>query len=592
MNDLTERELAKISKIEKEDMHFLSQLNDFTDGKLNKAYALVIGNTPNSLKILGAPNVDLIINQSVLQNSINPETVKIKKHTRGHEISMDFIKKLPKELRNPTMIFKGKFNSVIMLSSLTDNNGKNIIIPVELNVQGYANTVNKVTSIYGRSNIAFYIKKQLNNGKLLACNKEKAERLLYQIGQQLPNDDTIISYDDSIAYTTKNVKYPAKPKNEKREDMSEMNDQKKIDEMYTQQAQLEAAYQAEMQSIIDADITPVIEEDIEFDEVVDMTKHRVRETEDLENSRKKAQEISEELIAAQKHTNLAEINNDIVDKVEKSDLTDMFPNEIMDYSKGTDTMLMLFDLADREKNAEAQNILGVCYFSGTNVMQDTQKSMEYFRDAAEQGHAGAARNLAIAMENTENPDKNEIISLYEKATDKNDAYAINNLAVVYLTGDGVKKDPKRAAKLFERAVKLGDDYAMVNLAYCYSIGNGVKYSEKEAFKLYVKAAEKDNIEGLRNAAECLLAGKGTKQDLEAALSYFSKAAQLGDIQSQQRVEELSGKLSGMKHDEVVVGAPEKKKSLSEVLNMGKQAAENSKSGERPDKSLPKEKGAR
>ena len=97
---------------------------------------------------------------------------------------------------------------------------------------------------------------------------------------------------------------------------------------------------------------------------------------------------------------------------------------------------------------------------------------------------------------------------------------------------------------------------------------------------------------MRNAAECLLIGKGTKQDLEAALSYFSKAAQLGDIQSQQRVEELSGKLSGIKHDEVVAGTPSKKKSLSEVLNMGKQAAENSKSPNAPDKTIPKEKGAR
>ncbi|MBQ8940902.1 MAG: sel1 repeat family protein [Firmicutes bacterium] len=371
-----------------------------------------------------------------------------------------------------------------------------------------------------------------------------------------------------------------------------MNDQKKIDEMYTRQAQLEAAYQAEMQSIIEADITPVIEEDIEFDEVIDMTKQRERETEELENSRKKAQEISDELIAAQKHTDITEINNDIVDMVEKSDLAEMFPNEVMDYSKGTDTMLMLFDLADREKNAEAQNILGVCYFSGTNVMMDLQKSMEYFHDAAEQGHSGAMRNLAIVMESAPNPDKNEIISLYEKAADKNDAYAINNLAVMYLTGDGVKKDPKRAAKLFERAAKLGDDYAMVNLAYCYSIGNGIKYSEKEAFKLYEKAAEKGNIEGLRNAAECLLAGKGTKQNLEAALSYFSKAAQLGDIKSQERVEELSGKLSGIKHDEVVAGAPEKKKSLSEVLQMGKQAAENSKNPDVPEKTMPKTKGDR
>ena len=372
-----------------------------------------------------------------------------------------------------------------------------------------------------------------------------------------------------------------------------MSEQKKIDDMYSRQAELEAAYIAEMESLIEADTEPIIENDIAFDEVIDMTKQRERETEELENSRKKAQEMSEELIATQKHTNLTEINNSIVEMVKNTDLSDMFPNEVMDYSKGSDTMLMLFDLADNAKNAEAQNILGVCYFSGTNVMRDLQKSMEYFRDAAEQGHSGAMRNLAIVMETTPTPDKNEIISLYEKASEQNDAYAINNLAVAYLTGDGVKKDTKQAAKLFEKAAGLGDDYAMVNLAYCYSIGNGVKFSEKEAFKMFEKAAEKGNIEGLRNAAECLLAGKGTKQDLEAALNYFSKAAKLGDIKSQERVEELSGKLSGMKHEDVEVNKTngQQKKSLSEVLEMAKEAAECDKNNS-PEKAAHKEKGGR
>ena len=385
-----------------------------------------------------------------------------------------------------------------------------------------------------------------------------------------------------------------------------MSDQLKIDEKYVQQAQLEAEFQAKMEAELKEEIDlltedtqlPVIEENVDFDEIADLSgMSRRRESEELEAKRKQADEISAELIAAQKYTNLMEVNNDVITMVKNSDLGDVFPNEIMDYSKGTDAMLMLFDLADNANNAEAQNILGVCYFTGTNVMADVQKSMEYFHDAAEQGHSGAMRNLAIVMESMENPDKAEIISLYEQAAEKNDAYAINNLAVSYLVGDGVKKDTKEAVKLFEKAAKLGDDYAMVNLANCYSLGNGVKQSDKEAFKLYDKAAEKGNIEGLRNAAECLLNGKGTKQNLEAALSYFQKAAQLGDIKSQQRVEELSKKLSGMKHIEAVVEQPAKnrKKSLSDVMKMGKAAAESNKKNDVPEKektTAEKSKGGR
>ena len=385
-----------------------------------------------------------------------------------------------------------------------------------------------------------------------------------------------------------------------------MSEQKKIDDMYAMQAELEAEFQAEMEAMYMSEIdtlsetsVPVeIEENIEFDSIIDPSEtSRESGEEEIENVRKKAQEMSEELIAAQKYTNLTDINNDIVSMVENSDLAEMFPNEVMDYETSADPMEMLFDLADNEKNAEAQNILGVCYFSGTNVKADVQKSMEYFRDAAIQGHSAAARNLAIVMESSENRDANEIISLYEKAAEKNDAYAINNLAVAYLTGDGVDKDVKKAVNLFEKAAKLGDDYALVNLAYCYSIGNGVKFSEKEAFRMFEKAAEKGNIEGLRNAAEYLIAGKGTKQNFETALSYFTKAAQLGDVRSQERVEELSDKLSGIKHEEVAVNKPteKRKKSLSDVLTMGKEAAEYdnaAKSSEKAEPTVPKNKGDR
>ena len=369
------------------------------------------------------------------------------------------------------------------------------------------------------------------------------------------------------------------------------NDYMKMAELEAQaQEELSIKYQAEIDALAETAPQPVIEENITFDEET----VRKREEEEIEASRKKAQEISEELINAQKYTNLTDINSSIVSMVENSDLAEVFPNEVMDYSNGSDPMLMLFDLADNGKNAEAQNILGVCYFSGSNVEIDMQKAMEYFHDAAEQEHSGAMRNLAIVMEGMDDPDKNKIISLYEKAAEKNDAYAINNLAVSYLTGDGIRKDTKQAVKLFEKAVKLGDDYAMVNLANCYAFGNGVKFSEKEAFKLYEKAAEKGNIEGLRNAAECLLVGKGTKQNLETALSYFTKAAQLGDIKSQQRAEEISEKLKGIKHKEVTVkkSEPKKKKSLSDVMLMGKQAAEKEEDKEASEKSTDIDKGAR
>ena len=55
-----------------------------------------------------------------------------------------------------------------------------------------------------------YLKAQIEQGNLLAANKEKANEMLQSSGLQLPLEETFISFDNSIAYTTANVKYPEK----------------------------------------------------------------------------------------------------------------------------------------------------------------------------------------------------------------------------------------------------------------------------------------------------------------------------------------------------------------------------------------------
>jgi TPR repeat protein len=242
-------------------------------------------------------------------------------------------------------------------------------------------------------------------------------------------------------------------------------------------------------------------------------------------------------------------------------------------------MEILHRLAD-ENNANAQNILGVCYFTGTNVAIDEQKAVEYLIKASEQDHTAAQRNLAITLENQNSPDKNKIISLYEKSAAKDDAYALNNLAVCYLLGDGVKQNVKQAVKYFEKAVKLGDDYAMVNLADCYALGNGVLKNDKKAFELYKQSAEKNNVEGIRNMADCLINGIGTKQDFQLAIEMYKKASDFGDIKAAEKYNELSEKLTPQKHSEttisndVISNKEEKKSTLEQALNLGKKAQEN------------------
>ena len=44
--------------------------------------------------------------------------------------------------------------------------------------------------------------------------------------------------------------------------------------------------------------------------------------------------------------------------------------------------------------ARAQNNLGVCYANGSDVTQDAEKAVEWYRLAAEQGYASIIRTLS------------------------------------------------------------------------------------------------------------------------------------------------------------------------------------------------------
>lgn len=282
------------------------------------------------------------------------------------------------------------------------------------------------------------------------------------------------------------------------------------------------------------------------------------------------------LIPVQKHRDISILNSEILRDIKAGNVEKYFtPDILSNKAENKDLTEMLLKLAE-ENNANAQNILGVCYITGTNVQVDQEKAIEYLSMAAASKHTVAMRNLAIVLENQGSPDKNKILSLYEQAAKDNDAYALNNLGACYLTGDGVRQNINQAVRNFEKAVKLGDDYALVNLANCYALGNGVIRNEKKAFDLYKKSAEKNNIEGIRNMADCLLKGAGVKQDFIKAMELYKKAGEMGDEKSSQKYAELSEKLVPAKHtDLVIMGEVDKKKKtgIKDVFNLGKKVSE-------------------
>lgn len=205
----------KIRQNRQEDAEFAEKMDEFlndTRGVIKQP--ITIGQTPTSLVIAGAnPNLKITINVETIKKCMStPE-----EHRHGHELSADIIKHLPSEIRSPAMIFRGRYEkSLVLITELKDKENRGIMVAIELSGRKGFREVNRVASAYGKDNLKNYLKAQILQGNLIAVNKEKADEMLHSMGLQSPHENTFISFDNSIAYSTGSIKYQ-KMENEQNE---------------------------------------------------------------------------------------------------------------------------------------------------------------------------------------------------------------------------------------------------------------------------------------------------------------------------------------------------------------------------------------
>ena len=183
---------------------FSEQVDKFLAGEMKIFETLSLGATPNVLHLVGAKAKELTIRQNVLQNAFFDETQHRNGHSQGHDIPIDTIKQLPDALRNPIVVFRGQHpQTVVVLTSLKNKEDENIIVPIALDLRSANSTVNKVTSVYGKTSLTNYLRKHEKD--IIAINIKKADELFTTIGYRLSQTTSTICFDDSIAYSTENV---------------------------------------------------------------------------------------------------------------------------------------------------------------------------------------------------------------------------------------------------------------------------------------------------------------------------------------------------------------------------------------------------
>ena len=213
--ELSEAERAKIKQNEQEELMFRKNLHSLINGdKKLTSRPLVVGKTPNIFavcdKSISIDN-DLVITKKVIEKCMRPElrdeNGKLTGKT-GHGLTEELLKDTISSIKAPVMILKGsKDNSFVAVTDLIDNKNREMVVTVEFNKVGSVGNINNITSAYGRTNFNEYLEHQIKNGNVVAINKEKVDKLPLSIEKWYLKANTVINYDNSIAYSTANVKY-------------------------------------------------------------------------------------------------------------------------------------------------------------------------------------------------------------------------------------------------------------------------------------------------------------------------------------------------------------------------------------------------
>lgn len=110
-------------------------------------------------------------------------------------------------------------------------------------------------------------------------------------------------------------------------------------------------------------------------------------------------------------------------------------------------------LAAEQDQAEAMANLGVLYHQGQNGDVDEQKARHFTEQAANTGYPVAQYHLALML--MQQGQLSQAVQWLEQAAKQRYPDAMATLARMLIDGDGVEKQPQRAADYYREAIRLG-----------------------------------------------------------------------------------------------------------------------------------------
>jgi len=182
----------------------------------------------------------------------------------------------------------------------------------------------------------------------------------------------------------------------------------------------------------------------------------------------------------------------LFNRVAISDESDQFDKGLMAYNQGDyqSAYKIITPMASKGE-APALNLLGMMYELGLGVSKNAEKSVAYYRQAAEKGYSYAQYNLAVSYDSGVGIPINyrEAVKWYTRAAEQGASFAQYNLGVMYEQGRGTTRDFKKAAYWYQKAANQGHKQAQNNLAWLYEKGQGLNLDLIAAYAWFDIAAE-------------------------------------------------------------------------------------------------------
>ena len=189
------------------DENLKHQFDDWLSGKMPYNGVFDLGQTPEILKRYGAQDLPLSMTQQVMSKITGMK----------HSIALDELAKLPDQIANPIMLFKGSVpDSFTVITEITDKSGNDVLAAIHLNKKQGRLYVNNVASVCGKENMINYVQKNIDNQNLLFADTKKAPMWFTTRGLQLPKVvQTNIAANNNIPNPAENVNSKSQ-KNKKR----------------------------------------------------------------------------------------------------------------------------------------------------------------------------------------------------------------------------------------------------------------------------------------------------------------------------------------------------------------------------------------